>query len=135
MTTSTSDLHGETRVEPAQSGEGSQAELGSETRQFVTFITGGEVFAVDMAPVQEIIRLPAVVRVPLAPSTLEGLANLRGKVLPIISLRRMFGFAEQEADDATRAVIVDVGQPLGFVVDRVASVVGVEPAQIEDVGA
>ncbi len=135
MTTSTSDLRGETRVEPAQSGEGSQAELGSETRQFVTFITGGEVFAVDMAPVQEIIRLPDVVRVPLAPSTLEGLANLRGKVLPIISLRRMFGFPEQEADDATRAVIVDVGQPLGFVVDRVASVVGVEPSQIEDVGA
>jgi len=110
-------------------------ERASDTRQFVTFITGGEVFAVDMAPVQEIIRLPAVVRVPLAPPALDGLANLRGKVLPIISLRRMFGFPEQEADDATRAVIVDVGQPLGFVVDRVASVVGVEPGQIEDVGA
>ena len=110
-------------------------EQSSDTRQFVTFITGGEVFAVDMAPVQEIIRLPAVVRVPLAPATLDGLANLRGKVLPIISLRRMFGFPEQEPDDATRAVIIDVGQPLGFVVDRVASVVGVEPHQIEDVGA
>ena len=58
-----------------------------------------------------------------------------GKVLPIISLRRMFGFPEQEHDDASRAVVVDVGQPLGFVVDRVASVVGVEPSQIEDVGA
>lgn len=110
-------------------------EIASETRQFVTFIAGGEVFAVDMAPVQEIIRLPEVVRVPLAPATLDGLANLRGKVLPIISLRRMFGFPEQEPDDATRAVVVDVGQPLGFVVDRVASVVGVEPNQIEDVGA
>ena len=110
-------------------------ELSSDTRQFVTFIAGGEVFAVDMAPVQEIIRLPEVVRVPLAPATLNGLANLRGKVLPIISLRRMFGFAEQEHDDATRAVVVDVGQPLGFVVDRVASVVAVELSQIEDVGA
>lgn len=110
-------------------------ELVSETRQFVTFIAGGEVFAVDMAPVQEIIRLPDVVRVPLAPATLDGLANLRGKVLPIISLRRMFGFAERAHDDASRAVVVDVGQPLGFVVDRVASVVGVEPSQIEDVGA
>lgn len=110
-------------------------ELVSQTRQFVTFIAGGEVFAVDMAPVQEIIRLPEVVRVPLAPAALNGLANLRGKVLPIISLRRMFGFPEQEPDDATRAVVVDVGQPLGFVVDRVASVVGVEPSQIEDVGA
>jgi purine-binding chemotaxis protein CheW len=101
-------------------------------RQFVTFVAGDEVFAVDMAPVQEIIRVPDVVRVPLAPATLDGLANLRGQVLPIISLRRIFGFAEREYDDATRAVVIDQGQPLGFVVDRVASVVGVDPRQIED---
>jgi len=107
----------------------------SEIRQFVTFILGEEVFAVDMTPVQEIIRVPDVVRVPLAPKTLDGLANLRGKVLPIISLRRIFNFNEQDHDDATRAVVIDIGQPLGFVVDRVASVVGVEPGKIEDVDA
>lgn len=105
----------------------------SDTRQFVTFIAGDEVFAVDMAPVQEIIRVPDVVRVPLAPRTLEGLANLRGKVLPIISLRRIFGFEEIEYNDATRAIVIDIGQPLGFVVDRVASVVGVESSKIEGV--
>jgi len=105
----------------------------SDIRQFVTFIAGDEVFAVDMAPVQEIIRVPDVVRVPLSPPTLDGLANLRGKVLPIISLRRIFGFEEKEYDDSTRAVVIDIGQPLGFVVDRVASVVGVEPSKIEDV--
>ncbi|KFI08404.1 chemotaxis protein CheW [Massilia sp. BSC265] len=107
-------------------------ELDTEVRQFVTFVAGDEVFAVDMAPVQEIIRVPDVVRVPLAPPTLDGLANLRGKVLPIISLRRVFGFAERAADDASRAVVIDLGQPLGFVVDRVASVVGVDVRQIED---
>lgn len=105
----------------------------SEVSQFVTFVTGDEVFAVDMAPVREIIRVPEVVRVPLAPPTLDGLANLRGKVLPIISLRRVFSFDEQEHDDATRAVVIDIGQPLGFVVDRVASVVGVETSKIEGV--
>lgn len=105
----------------------------TDTRQFVTFIAGNEVFAVDMAPVQEIIRVPDVVKVPLAPHTLEGLANLRGKVLPIISLRRIFGFEEVDYDDSTRAVVIDIGQPLGFVVDRVASVVGVEPGRIEGV--
>ena len=104
----------------------------TDTRQFLTFIAGDEVFAVDLAPVQEIIRVPDVVRVPLAPRTLDGLANLRGKVLPIISLRRIFGFAERVNDDACRAVVIDLGQPLGFVVDRVASVVGVDPRQIED---
>jgi purine-binding chemotaxis protein CheW len=105
----------------------------SDTLQFVTFMAGDEVFAVDMTPVQEIIRVPEVVKVPLAPHTLEGLANLRGKVLPIISLRRIFGFDDLEYDDATRAVVIDIGQPLGFVVDRVASVVGVEPGKIEGV--
>jgi len=105
----------------------------SDTRMFVTFIAGDEVFAVDMAPVQEIIRVPEVVKVPLAPPTLEGLANLRGKVLPIISLRRIFGFDDCAYNDATRAVVIDIGQPLGFVVDRVASVVGVEPGKIEGV--
>ncbi len=107
----------------------------SNVRQFVTFIAGDEVFAVDMAPVQEIIRVPTVVNVPLAPITLDGLANLRGKVLPIISLRRIFGFAEQEYNDATRAIVIDLGQPLGFVVDTVASVVEVETSKIENVNS
>lgn len=103
----------------------------TDTRQFVIFLVGEESFAVDLAPVQEIIRLPETVRVPLAPPALNGLANLRGRILPIVSLRRMFGFAEQETNDSTRAVVIDVGQPLGFVVDRVASVVGVEADRIE----
>jgi purine-binding chemotaxis protein CheW len=105
------------------------------TRQFVTFMAGKEVFAADMSPVKEIIRVPEVVRVPLAPPALEGLANLRGKILPIISLRRLFGFDELAHDDSTRALVVDVGQPLGFVVDRVSSVVGVDAGHIEDVGS
>jgi len=107
----------------------------SDIRQFVTFVVGNEVFAVDMAPVQEIIRVPEVVRVPLAPRTLDGLANLRGKVLPIISLRRIFGFEERGYDDSTRAVVIDQGQPLGFVVDRVASVVAVDSSRIEAAGS
>jgi purine-binding chemotaxis protein CheW len=107
----------------------------ADRRQFVTFISGDQVFAVDMVPVKEIIRVPEVVRVPLAPSTLDGLANLRGKVLPIISLRRVFGFAEKPHDDATRALVIQIGQSLGFVVDRVASVVDVEAEKIEGVGS
>lgn len=122
-------------VQPVERLDDGIGEELSDIRQFVTFIAGDEVFAVDMAPVQEIIRVPDVVRVPLAPPTLDGLANLRGKVLPIISLRRIFGFVEHTHDDATRALVIDIGQPLGFVVDRVASVVGVEPARIEGVGS
>jgi purine-binding chemotaxis protein CheW len=110
------------------------SERATTTQQFVTFFSGDEVFAVDISPVKEIIRVPIVVRVPLAPPALEGLANLRGKVLPIISLRRLCGFAEVPDNDSTRALVIDVGQPLGFVVDKVASVVGVDSSQIEAVG-
>lgn len=131
MTNEIAELSGKI---PARKDDGLGGES-SDTRQFVTFLVGKEVFAVDMAPVQEIIRVPQVVRVPLAPPSLDGLANLRGKVLPIVSLRRIFGFEEHEYDDATRAVVIDIGQPLGFVVDRVASVVGVEASQIEGVGS
>jgi purine-binding chemotaxis protein CheW len=119
----------------AEPGPQSQQGKQQGTQQFVTFMAGDEVFAADMVPVKEIIRVPDVVRVPLAPAALEGLANLRGKVLPIISLRRLFGFPELAHDDSTRALVVDVGQPLGFVVDRVSSVVGVDASHLEDVGS
>jgi purine-binding chemotaxis protein CheW len=105
---------------------------GEERQQYVTFKVGDELFAVEMNPVQEIIRVPDVVRVPLAPPSLCGLANLRGKVLPILSLRYLFGIPDAESDEATRAVVIDVGQPLGFVVDRVASVIDCDPSQLED---
>jgi purine-binding chemotaxis protein CheW len=107
------------------------ADSAAQDNQFVTFELAGEMFAVPMAPVQEIIRVPEVARLPLAPATLDGLANLRGRVLPIINLRRLFGCDDREHDDSTRAVVINLGQPLGFVVDHVASVVSVEPGQIE----
>jgi purine-binding chemotaxis protein CheW len=106
-------------------------DIDGNDNQYVTFSVAGELFAVPMAPMQEIIRMPAVAQLPLAPATLEGLANLRGRVLPIINLRRLFGCEARAHDDATRALVIRLGQPLGFVVDRVASVISVEPGEIE----
>lgn len=111
------------------------AEATRHDNQFVTFSVAGEMFAVPMGPVQEIIRVPDVARLPLAPAVLDGLANLRGRVLPIINLRRLFHCPPQAHDDATRAVVINLGQPLGFVVDRVASVLSVEPDEIEPASA
>lgn len=112
-------------------GAAEAAAQAAQDRQFVTFSVAGETFAVPMAPVQEIIRVPEVARLPLAPAALDGLANLRGRVLPIMNLRRIFDAGEHEHDDATRALVINLGQPLGFVVDRVASVVSVEAGEIE----
>jgi purine-binding chemotaxis protein CheW len=119
--------------DPKANAQAIDDEARLEARQFVTFSVGEEVFAVSMAPVREIIRVPEVVHVPLSPPSLEGLANLRGQVLPVISLRHIFNFEKREHDDATRALVIDFGSPIGFVVDRVASVVTVEQEQIENV--
>ena len=82
-----------------------------DARQFVIFHVADEMFAVPLAEVQEIIRMPDVVHVPLSPAALEGLANLRGTVLPVIRLRQIFGMEPVEHDDATRVVILDQGRP------------------------
>lgn len=120
---------------PPPGGDEAQDEDTGSNRQFVSFEVAGELFAVPMAPVQEIIRVPEVAQLPLAPPTLEGLANLRGRVLPIINLRRLFGCAASANDDATRALVINLGQPMGFVVDRVASVLTVEAGEIEPAGS
>lgn len=104
--------------------------------QFVTFGVAGEMFAVPLSQVNEIIRYPDIVRAPLGPPSLEGLGNLRGTVLPILSLRRMLGSSDIEHDDATRVVVLNHdGRPVGLVVDRMANVVTAEPDRIEPVDA
>ncbi|HWS32587.1 MAG TPA: chemotaxis protein CheW [Actinoplanes sp.] len=106
-----------------------------ENTDFVTFDMAGERYAFPMRRVQEIIRMPAVVKVPLGPPSLEGLANLRGRVLPVVSLRRCCAMEQTGHDETTRVIVVDGGVPLGFVVDRVSSVVSIDPHQIESAGA
>ena len=117
--------------EPMAENAASAIEQAGHENQFVTFSVAGEMFAVPMGPVQEIIRVPDVAKLPLAPASLEGLANLRGRVLPIVNLRRLFGCEQRTHDDATRALVIQLGQPLGFIVDRVASVLSVDASEVE----
>jgi purine-binding chemotaxis protein CheW len=111
------------------------ATLTGDARQYVSFHIGDGIFAVPLAEVQEIIRMPEVVRVPLSHGSLEGLANLRGTVMSITSLRRIFRFPDLGHDDATRVVIINQGVPIGLVVDRMSAVVTAEPGQIESVSS
>lgn len=100
--------------------------------EYVTFIIEDEIFAINMTPVQEIIRVPEIVHVPKSPHFLIGLANLRGNILPIINLRRVFGISSREIDESSRIIVINLGQLLGFLVDRVLSVINVEESAIED---
>lgn len=100
-------------------------------RQFVSFYLGEECFAFPMAKVQEIIRLPATVAVPMTPQALIGLANLRGVVLPVVDLRSVLDLERVETDDASRVIVVNTGKMTGLVVDRVARVMNVPDEAIE----
>ena len=104
----------------------------SDTRQYVTFQLADDLFGFPMASVREIIRIPNTVRVPLTTGALVGLANLRGSVLPVLDLRRLLQLEVVNYNEATRVIVVDVGSPVGLVVDRVARVMDVEPVRIEN---
>jgi purine-binding chemotaxis protein CheW len=94
-----------------------------ELLQLVSFRIGGEEFGVDILKVQEINRMMEVTRVPNAPEYVDGVINLRGKVIPIIDLRRRFGMERKEHDKNTRIVVVELtGKVVGFVVDGVEEV-------------
>ena len=100
--------------------------------QLVTFYLGEEEFGFDIMSVQEIIRQPKLSRIPMAPPYVEGVANLRGMVLPIIDTRTRFGMPRAEDTDRTRVLVVDVdGNKTGLRVDRVRQVTRVLQRQME----
>jgi purine-binding chemotaxis protein CheW len=105
----------------------SMPEAGAQ--RFVMFRVAGELYGFALAEVAEIIRPPALARMPLAPPSLLGLANLRGAVLPVVGARSLLGLPETQADAATRIIVVN--QAVGFVVDRVENLVAVGADRLE----
>ena len=103
-----------------------------ELLQLVSFNIGTEEFGVDILKVQEINRMVEITRVPQTPDYVEGVINLRGKVIPIIDLRKRFGLEVKEYDRNTRIVVVDInGDILGMVVDSVSEVLRIPKNTIE----
>ncbi len=103
-----------------------------DERQLVVFQLGAELYGVEISRVHEIIRLQSVTRVPKAPAFVEGVINLRGKVIPVVDLRRRFGLPTAEHTRASRIVVVELGdQVVGIVVDGVSEVLRVNTAIVE----
>ena len=91
--------------------------------QLASFSLGGEEYAVEISMVQEIVRMTSVTRVPRAPAFVEGVVNLRGKIVPVIDLRRRFNLPVTDRTKATRIIIVNVvGKTVGLIVDQVREV-------------
>ncbi|MFN7333617.1 MAG: chemotaxis protein CheW, partial [bacterium] len=92
--------------------------------QFVAFRIENQTYAFRIAQIQEIVILSQVTRTPQVPDYVEGVANLRGSIIPIVNLRKLFGLEPKQIDTETRTIVVNVGKrPIGCTVDTVTQVV------------
>ena len=104
----------------------------SQEQQLVSFTLGAEEFAVDIGVVQEIVRMPEITKVPRSPAFVEGVVNLRGKIIPVVDLRKRFDLPASQATKSTRIVIVTVGgRTVGMIVDSVSEVLRLSSEAIE----
>ena len=100
-----------------------QKKESSELLQLVSFMIGNEEFGISILFVQEINRMFQITKVPNAPYFVDGVVNLRGRVIPVIDLRAKLGMERKEHDKNTRIVVVEVGgKTVGFIVDAVKEV-------------
>ena len=99
--------------------------------KYLTFGIGSEEFGVQILKVREIIGLMDITAVPQMPHYVRGVINLRGKVIPVMSLRLKFGLPEVENTEQTCVIVVDVGRDVGIIVDRVSEVADIPGSSIE----
>jgi len=108
----------------------------TESRQYLTFKLGDEVFGIDVAKVREVLDFTTITKVPRTPDFMSGVINLRGNVVPVVDLRLCFEMSKTEKTVNTCIVVVEVmleGEStiIGALADSVEEVIDLEPDQIE----
>jgi len=104
----------------------------NEVIQLVGFKLGDEDFAVDISRVQEINRMLKITKVPNSQEFVEGVVNLRGKIVPVVNLRERLGFPKKEEDAKTKIIVTEINNSLiGFIVDEVREVIRIPKDIIE----
>ncbi|MBU0719296.1 MAG: chemotaxis protein CheW [Planctomycetota bacterium] len=99
--------------------------------KYLTFLLAGEEYGLEILKVREIIGMMDVTKVPQTPDFVEGVINLRGKVIPVIDLRSKFDLKRTEYNDQTCIIVVDVGTLMGIIVDTVQEVHDIAGGSIE----
>ncbi len=101
-------------------------------KQLVVFDLNTEAYGVDIGAVREIIRLQDITKVPGTPDFVEGVINLRGKVTPVVDLRKKLNITVAEQNAENRIVVMDIaGQDIGMVVDAVTEVLRISASAVE----
>ncbi|MGD0543047.1 MAG: chemotaxis protein CheW [Candidatus Acidiferrales bacterium] len=100
--------------------------------QLVGFRIGRETFGVPISLVREIVRVPAITSVPNAPDYIEGVINLRGRIIPVVDLRKRFHEKVGEPSKKNRIVVVELENRLiGLMVNSASEVLRIPPSDIE----
>lgn len=114
------------------SAQENETALKDRELQLVGFCLGSEEYGVDILKVQEINRMLSINKIPNAPHFVEGMINLRGKVLTVIDLRERFGLEKKEKNKQTRIMVVNIGtKTVGMMVDAVTEVLRVSRDTVE----
>jgi purine-binding chemotaxis protein CheW len=108
----------------------------AETRQYLTFKLGNEIFATDVAKVREVLDLTLITAIPRTPEFMAGVINLRGSVVPVVDLRLCFEMSKTETTRNTCIIVVEVlldneSTVIGALADSVEEVIDLEPDQIQ----
>jgi len=108
----------------------------TEATQYLSFVLGEEVFALEISKVREVLDFTTITKVPRTPDFMRGVINLRGSVVPVVDLRLKFGMAMTEKTVNTCIIIAEIdiegeSTVLGALADSVQEVFELEPDQIE----
>jgi purine-binding chemotaxis protein CheW len=104
--------------------------------QIVGFRIGNETYGVRISAVREIVRVPEITAIPSAPEAVEGVINLRGKIVPVMDLRKRFGQQEVQSDKKNRILVVELeGKLVGLIVNAASEVLKIPPADIAAPGS
>jgi purine-binding chemotaxis protein CheW len=99
--------------------------------QVVGFRIGNETYGVRIGSVREIVRVPEITSVPNAPEAIEGVINLRGKIIPVMDLRKRFGIEAVQPDKKNRILVVELDNKLlGLIVSSASEVLKIPPSEI-----
>lgn len=104
-------------------------------KQYIVVRIGNEQYGIDIQYVDNIVRMQRITRVPKAQSYFKGVINLRGEIIPVMSIRLKFGLEPDEITNATRIIILklEAQSAIGILVDEVKEVVTLEDESIEKV--
>ena len=107
-----------------------------ESKQYIVVQIGNEKYGIDIGYIDNIVRMQKITRVPKAQSYFKGVINLRGEIVPVMSIRKKMGLTDDVITDASRIIILKIEEKgsLGIVVDQVREVITLNTSEIDKSG-